>query len=56
VVISRDSAHTKPAGHCEAALMRDWLLILVPVALGIYFVIYPHQLMAAMDWLARLIR
>jgi hypothetical protein len=36
--------------------MREWLLMLVPVALIVYFVVYPHQFSALLTWLLGLIR
>ncbi len=35
--------------------MRDWLLILVPIATALYFTIYPDQFFATLDWLTRLL-
>ena len=34
--------------------MRDWLLMLAPLALVLYFVIYPDQFSAFMSWAAQL--
>jgi hypothetical protein len=34
--------------------MRDWLLILVPMALVFYFVLDPSQFWVFVDWLTRL--
>jgi hypothetical protein len=31
--------------------MREWLLMLVPVALIIYFVVYPNEFSALLTWL-----
>jgi hypothetical protein len=36
--------------------MREWLLVLVPFALIIYFVIYPHQFGAVLTWLIGILR
>ena len=30
--------------------MRDWLLLLAPIALVIYFLAYPDQLSAFVSW------
>jgi hypothetical protein len=30
--------------------MREWLLVLAPVAVVIYFVIYPDQFAALLHW------
>lgn len=30
--------------------MRDWLLIAAPVAVAVYFLLYPDQWRAFMDW------
>lgn len=35
--------------------MREWVLALGPVAAIVYFVMYPHQLKALMDWAAALL-
>ena len=35
--------------------MRDWLLLLAPLALVAYFVVFPDQLGAFMAWAARLL-
>jgi hypothetical protein len=35
--------------------MRDWLLLLAPIALVLYFLVNPDQFGAFMDWAARLI-
>jgi hypothetical protein len=34
--------------------MREWLFVLFPIALIVYFVVYPAQLVALLGWLARL--
>jgi hypothetical protein len=34
--------------------MRDWLLLLAPLALVAYFVVFPHQFSAFMAWAAGL--
>jgi hypothetical protein len=36
--------------------MREWLLVLIPVVIVIYFVIYPDQLSALSQWAAGLLR
>jgi hypothetical protein len=36
--------------------MRDWLYILVPIGVVIYFVVNPGQFTALMMWLERLVR
>jgi hypothetical protein len=33
--------------------MRDWLLLLAPIALVIYFLAYPDQFSAFMAWAAQ---
>jgi hypothetical protein len=33
--------------------MRDWLLILVPVAVAIYFILNPKEFSALGDWTLR---
>ena len=35
--------------------MRDWLMILVPVATAIYFAINPEQFGATLNWLSRVL-
>ena len=35
--------------------MRDWLLILVPVATALYFTVHPDQFIATLDWLSGLL-
>ncbi len=35
--------------------MRDWLLLLAPLALVLYFLVNPDQLGAFMAWAARLL-
>ena len=39
-----------------AAPMRDWLLILAPIAAIGYFLTYPSEFTALMNWFARLLR
>jgi hypothetical protein len=36
--------------------MRDWLLVILPVALVFYFIEYPDQLKALIEWLSALAR
>jgi hypothetical protein len=36
--------------------MREWLFTLGPIAAFIYFAIYPHQLMALIDWIGSMTR
>ena len=36
--------------------MRDFILLLAPVALVIYFVIYPHQFAAFLAWISSWLR
>jgi hypothetical protein len=36
------------------APMREWLLMLIPFALVLYFVIFPDQFGAAFHWLGQL--
>jgi hypothetical protein len=35
--------------------MRDWLLVLAPLATALYFTIHPDQFRASLDWLTRLL-
>ncbi len=35
--------------------MRDWLLPFAPVAVVLYFVVFPQQFEAVMNWAARLV-
>ena len=35
--------------------MRDWLLLLAPIALIVYFLAYPDQFSAFMTWAAHLV-
>ena len=35
--------------------MRDWLLLLAPIVLVIYFLTYPDQFSAFMNWASRLV-
>jgi len=35
--------------------MRDWLMILSPLALTLYFVVNPDQFAGVMDWLSRML-
>jgi hypothetical protein len=39
------------AGAIGKPPMREWLLMLVPVALIIYFVVYPNEFSALLTWL-----
>jgi hypothetical protein len=34
--------------------MQDWLLVTAPIALVAYFLEYPSQMMALINWLERL--
>ena len=34
--------------------MRDWLLVLIPVGVVIYFLAYPSAFRAFIDWVSRL--
>ena len=36
--------------------MRDWLLILAPIAVVAYFLVYPGQFTLFLRWLARLLQ
>ena len=36
-------------------LMRDWILLLAPVALIVYFLAYPDQFSVFMSWASRYI-
>jgi hypothetical protein len=40
---------------CTGAPMRDWILILSPIAAIAYFASHPTEFKAFMDWFARLI-
>ncbi len=35
--------------------MRDWLLLLAPIALVIYFLVYPDRFSAFMAWASHLV-
>jgi hypothetical protein len=35
--------------------MRDWILILTPIAIAIYFFINPDQFKTFMDWFGNLL-
>ncbi len=35
--------------------MRDWLLLLAPIVLVIYFLAYPDQFSALMSWASHLV-
>jgi hypothetical protein len=39
----------------RVSLMRDWLLVLAPVAAITYFLVYPDQFRSFMAWCARLL-
>jgi hypothetical protein len=39
-----------------AAPMRDWILILAPIAAIVYFLTYPSEFTALMNWFARLLQ
>jgi hypothetical protein len=49
-VIQR-SGLTHPEPQEREAAMREWLLVLVPIALVIYFLVYPDQFHAITNWL-----
>jgi hypothetical protein len=36
--------------------MRDWLLMLAPIGLIVYFLMYPDQFSALVDWAEQFIR
>ena len=36
--------------------MRDWLLILAPIGVVVFFAAYPSQLATFMAWIAKLIQ
>jgi hypothetical protein len=38
----------------EGPPMREWLLVLLPIALIVYFVVYPARLIELMAWIGRL--
>jgi hypothetical protein len=38
----------------EGPPMREWLFVLLPIALIVYFVIYPARLVELMAWIGRL--
>ena len=33
--------------------MRDWLLPMTPIAVVVYFIVFPDQFGALLDWAAR---
>lgn len=35
--------------------MREWMFVVAPVALVVYFLVYPDQFYGVMDWAARLV-
>jgi hypothetical protein len=39
-----------------AVPMRDWLLILAPIAAIVYFLTYPSEFTALMNWFTRLLQ
>jgi len=43
------------ATSCGVTLMRDWVLVLTPIAVVVYFIVYPDQFHAFMMWIERLI-
>ncbi len=36
--------------------MRDMVFIMLPVAAAVYFMVYPDQFQAVMDWMMSLVR
>ena len=36
--------------------MREWMLVLIPVALIVYFIVYPDQFTALMAWAMQWVR
>jgi hypothetical protein len=42
--------------NSEETVMREWLLALAPVALVIYFVMYPTKFHGLIQWIVSLIR
>jgi hypothetical protein len=42
------------AKSCGFFAMRDWVLILAPVAATIYFLVYPDQFRELLAWLTML--
>jgi len=36
--------------------MRDWILVLIPVAIIVYFIVYPDQFSALMAWAMQWVR
>lgn len=40
----------------EETAMREWLYILVPMAVAIYFVMYPAKFHSLIQWLMSLLR
>jgi hypothetical protein len=32
--------------------MRDWLMIIVPIGVGLYFILNPSQFTAFVDWIS----
>jgi hypothetical protein len=47
---------TPPTPESDGSPMRDWLLVILPVALVFYFIEYPDQLKAVIEWLSALAR
>jgi hypothetical protein len=41
-------------GHKLGASMREWLLMLIPIALVLYFAVFPDQFSASFHWLGQL--
>jgi hypothetical protein len=35
--------------------MRDWLMVLGPLVLAIYFVLNPDQFHSSLDWIGRVV-
>ena len=41
---------------CRALPMRDWIIILAPLAATIYFLVYPDQFKELLAWLTVLVQ
>ena len=35
--------------------MRDWLLVLLPILIALYFIIFPDQFHVALNWLHEIV-
>ena len=41
---------------CRSVAMRDWILLSVPVAAAIYFLVYPDQFRELFAWITALVQ